>query len=99
MEFSGCEAGPSYVKYASALHSLTQAKDEQLALNNGLQVLFTHLLTVGGVSSATNPLLVQSITEITNTKGKLQKKVKAVVMQAFIAHVLTKHSKRKLKST
>ena len=87
MELSSCESGPSYEKYALALHSLTIAKDEQLALRNGLQVLeqlFTHLLTVGGVSSATNPLLVQLMTEITNIKAKLQEKVKAVVIQAFI---------------
>ena len=81
MELSGGESGPSYEKYASALHNLTKAKDEHLILQNSLQVLeqlFTHLLTVGGVSSATNPLLIDLMTEITKTKAKLQEKVTKV---------------------
>lgn len=72
---SGLNCGPSYERYTSALHSLTKAKDEQLTLRGGLQLLeqlFTHLLTTGGVSSASNPLFLELVSEITKTKEKLQ---------------------------
>ena len=63
---------PSYDKYVEALHKQTQLKDN---LRGGLQVLeqlLTHMLTTGGVSSATDPLLLLSISEIQKAEERLQ---------------------------
>lgn len=71
---NGAEFGPSYDKYAAALHQLTQLKDEQHSLKNGLQVLeqlLTYSLSTGGASSVSSPLFQQLVSEIQKTKGKL----------------------------
>ena len=68
-------SGPSYDKYVAALHQQTQLKDEQHSLRGGLQLLeqlLTHMLTTGGVSSTTDPLLLLSISEIQKAEERLQ---------------------------
>ena len=69
------DSGPSYDKYAEALHKQTELKDKQHTLKSGVQLmeqLLTHILTTGGVSSATNPLFLQLVSEIQRVNGEIQ---------------------------
>ncbi len=71
----GSDSGPSYEKYASALHQQTKLKDDEKNHKSGVQLLeqlLTYTLTTGGVSSATNPLLLQLVSGIQNAKERLQ---------------------------
>ena len=67
------DCGPSYRRY-SALHQLTELKDEQNTLKDGLQLL-EQLLTyalVTGVYSASNPVFAQAVVDIQTTNTRLQ---------------------------
>lgn len=75
MQVQGVDSGPSYGKYASALEEQTKFKDEQHTQRSGLQVLeqlLTHVLTV---LSATSPIISELVTEIQQTKQRLQRYV------------------------
>lgn len=74
MRLQGCDSGPSYERYFSALNDLTPLKDEQLVLKNGLQLLeqlFTHSVTTSAMSP-TNPVFLELAAEIKKTKERLQ---------------------------
>ena len=69
--------GPSYRRYSAALQQLTELKDEQLGLTNGLQQL-EQLLTHGlvtGVFTASHPILLQALRDIQSSKTWLQQLV------------------------
>ena len=68
------QGGPSFHKYSSALKSITILKDERLSTMNGLQVLeqlLTYILTTS-VTTPSNPVLMQVVTEIRQSKERLQ---------------------------
>lgn len=71
--------GPSYEKYAAILQQQTQLKDEQHSLRGDLKVLeqrLTHTLTsagqLSGVLATTNPVLLDTVREIQETKSRVQ---------------------------
>lgn len=75
MHIQGSNSGPSYDKYAAALHRQTELKDEQLTLQNTLKLLeqlLTHFLVSGGVLSTTTPLFLDLVKEIQETNNRLQ---------------------------
>ena len=69
--------GPSYRRYADALQKLTQSKDEELALRDGLQLLqqlLTHGL-VSGVFTASDPNFLAAAANIQSTQTRIQQLV------------------------
>lgn len=75
MMIQGGSGGPSFDRYSSALDRQTELKDEQKSQKDGLlvlQQLLTHTVTTAGVSTATNPFLLQLVSEIQKTQAKLK---------------------------
>lgn len=75
----GSSSGPSYEKYAAVLQQQTELKDEGHSLRDDLRLLeqmLTHTLTsagpLSGVLATTDPLLIDTVREIQETKGRLQ---------------------------
>ena len=69
--------GPSYQRYADALQQLTQHKDEELSLRNGLQMLqqlLTHGL-VSGAFTASHPTFADAVASIQSTQTRIQQLV------------------------
>lgn len=75
MSIQGGSGGPSFDRYSSALQDKMKLQDEQKELKASLlvlQQLLTYTLTTGGMTSTTNPLLLEVVSEIQKTKAKLQ---------------------------
>lgn len=75
MRIQGGSGGPSFDKYSAALDHQAELKDELKSQKDGLLVLqrlLTHTITTAGVSSATNPFLLQIVSEIQRTQAKLK---------------------------
>jgi len=74
IQTNNTQFGPSYKRYADALHRELQLKDEQHSMKNALQVLeqlFTYSLSTGGAASASSPAFQQLVVEIVKTKQRL----------------------------
>lgn len=100
MRIQGGSGGPSFDRYSSALEEQTELKDKQKSLKDGLlllQQLLTHTLSTAGVSSATNPLILEIVSEIQKTQRKLQDIVSTDTFSTTYTYIL--HACSKITST
>ena len=75
--FQGCDSGPSYERYSTAVHKLTDTKDKLLRVQNGLVVL-EQIVTFTAATSADasrNPLFNSLASQVASMKEEKKKYV------------------------
>jgi len=101
----GSDSGPSYEKYSAILQQQTHRKDEQHSLKGDLKLLeqtLTHYLTsagpLSGVLATTNPLLLDTVKEIQETKNRIQALVSlnTIIITDSILDMLTANRHRQI---